>query len=278
MKSGGARYGSQSKYGLINLIMTIAVLSGCASVSLKAPLGQSPPHPVVITSCVKVSAQPNVFNKALSAKDDDHIFKQETETARIDVQKAMDADMIKSDLIHVQYQPECTIEPEGSAGEETLSPNLDLIVDISGYGSMKPKWKRYLIGTGIAEGVVQGIVIGSATQNVWLGLGVALEEFGSEYLTWNGVDWILGETFAPVTLEGELVRHSDQVMIWRESIFITKNKDELKKLDDEEKKKKERQLQASLHKAESKLLSDFNHYLQEEILNKKDNQAINPDH
>lgn len=262
----------------ISAIVTIWVLSGCASVSLKAPLGQNPLYPVIMTSCVKVSAQPNIFNKALSAKDDTPVFKQETETARIDVQKAMDADMIKSDLMHVLYQPECTVEPKESVSEETLSPDLDLMVDISGYGSIKPKWKKYLIGTGIAEGVVQGIVVGSATQNVWLGLGVALEEFGSEYLTWNGVDWILGETFAPVTLEGELVRHADQKIIWRKSIFITKNKDELKKLDDREKNKKEKQLQASLHKAESKLLSDLNHYLKEEVLIKKDNHAINPDH
>ncbi|MEK6776736.1 MAG: hypothetical protein AABY87_07650 [bacterium] len=265
------------KYKILAII-TILVLSGCASVSLKDPLGHSPLYPVIMTSCVKVSAQPNVFNKALSAKDDNPVFKKETEAALIDVQKAMDADMIKSDLIHVQYQPECTEGPEESAGQETFNPDLDLIFDISGYGSIKPKWKKYLIGTGIVEGVVQGIVVGSATQNVWLGLGVALEEFGSEYLTWNGVDWILGETFAPVTLEGALVRHSDQVMIWRESIFITKNKDELKKLDDQEKKKKEKQLQASLHKAESRLLSSLNHYLEDEILDNKYNHAVKPDH
>jgi hypothetical protein len=50
----------------------------------------------------------------------------------------------------------------------------------------------------------KGFLVSSVIQNPWLGLGVAAEEMTSEYLTWNGVDWILGETYTPVTLEGQL--------------------------------------------------------------------------
>ncbi|WP_298160267.1 hypothetical protein, partial [Ferrovum sp.] len=87
-----------------------------------------------------------------------------------------------------------------------------------------------------------------------------------EYLSWNGIDWLMGETYAPVTLEGELVLASNEKTIWKDSEFITDNSDELDKMPKEQKKKKDVQLQASLHKAESELALSLNAYLDHEIL------------
>jgi hypothetical protein len=67
-------------------------------------------------------------------------------------------------------------------------------------------------------------------------------------------------------LEGELTYDKNKKVIWRDSNFVTENDHELAKLSSTEKKDKSRQLKASLHKAESKLFSEFNSYLSKQIL------------
>jgi len=94
--------------------------------------------------------------------------------------------------------------PESEVDVKQTS-DLYLTIELSGYGSLKEEWKDVLVGTGIAEGIIQGIIVGAATANPWLGVAVGAEEITSEYLTWNGVDWVLGEAYAPVTLEGTLM-------------------------------------------------------------------------
>ena len=85
------------------------------------------------------------------------------------------------------------------------------------------------------EALAQGAIISYATQNYWLGFAVAAEEFGSEYLSWNGVDWLFGETFAPVTLEGTLL-HNNKI-IWSDTYFISENEEELSKKERNNKSK-----------------------------------------
>ena len=141
-----------------------------------------------------------------------------------------------------------------------------LKIDLSGYGSIKSKWKDYLIASGAVEAVVQGVVVAAATQNPWFGVAASTEEMTSEYLTWNGVDWLLGETYAPVTLEGTLTERNDHKVIWEDSYFVTENDAELAKLGPAEKKDKSRQLRASLHKAETKLFSNLDAYFTRAVL------------
>jgi hypothetical protein len=104
------------------------------------------------------------------------------------------------------------------------------------------------------------------TQNPWFGVAASAEEMTSEYLTWNGVDWLLGETYAPVTLEGKLMYVKNNNIIWQDSYFVTENDDELAKLGDKKKKDKARQLKASLHEAEGKLFSELNAYIARQVL------------
>lgn len=85
-------------------------------------------------------------------------------------------------------------------------------------------------------------------------------------LTWNGVDWLLGETYAPVTLEGRLTYLRTGKTIWQDSYFVTDNEHELAKLGAKAKTDKALQLQASLHKAEYKLIAALNAYLRKQIL------------
>lgn len=266
----GSEYGAIFPY-LIPIFLAVfplLFLSGCSSIAVRHPLnwGRFTQTPLTIVACIKASAQQNIINKKFSKQKNKIVFNSEIKMAKKDIRLAMDTVVHRLKNIEIRYQQVCVDAPKGVATEAvTVDAPLYLEIDLTGYGSLKAKWKRYLIGSGIVEGVVQGAVVYSATQNLVLGLGVALEEFTSEYLTWNGVDWFLGGKFAPVTLEGILKRRSDNKTIWRDTEFITSNKKELKKLSREERTKKEKQLLASLHRAEDKLFKSLDNYLQAEF-------------
>lgn len=204
----------------------------------------------------------NIIDKALTGEQNKERFEENIKAAIDDIQTYTRLNMAKDQFFELKELPTCNESiPSG-----TSDSALYLSIDLSGYGSVKPKWKKILIGTGAIEAIVQGVVIGSATQNPWLGIGVAAEEMTSEYLTWNGVDWLLGETYAPVTLEGKIVNIKDKKVIWKNSYFVTENSGELKKLGKAEKKDKSNQLKASLHKAERKLIENLNAYLIKEVM------------
>jgi hypothetical protein len=142
-----------------------------------------------------------------------------------------------------------TAERIKSLGME-LNAHALLIIRLSGYGHLKNKWVVYLIGTGVAEGVVEGAVAGGATANVWVGLAVALEEIGQEVLTWGGGAYLFNMYYAPITIEGELISTVDGKQVWSHTTFDSIDRKALKKLPEEEKKKKEVQLEVTAEKAE----------------------------
>ncbi len=201
----------------------------------------------------------NIIDKTVSYKESLSGFNENINSAIDDIGEYVESDMLKSSHIVVIAAPTCVNNNE----DNHPASELYLTLTLSGYGSIKTEFKNILIGTGIIEGIAQGVIVSSATQNLWLGLGVATEEFVSEYLSWNGVDWILGETFAPVSLDGSLVYLQDNKVIWQDSYFVTENEEEL---SDDDKKDKSKQLKASLHKVEYKLVSNLNDYLQKEVV------------
>ncbi|VAX15533.1 hypothetical protein MNBD_NITROSPINAE01-935, partial [hydrothermal vent metagenome] len=197
------------------------------------------------------------------------LFEQETKTALADIRKTMNSiggTPENPGSLIMLYQESC-ITDQQKQPENVKKVDLFLRFELTGYGSLPKKWKQILIGSGIVEGVAQGVLVFSVTQNLWLGLGVALEEFTSEFLSWNGVDWILGTGYAPVSIKGILVRNSDKKVIWQNSFFVTENTDELKELSEEEKKDKGKRLLASLHKAKAELLASLINYFEKNILN-----------
>ena len=132
-----------------------------------------------------------------------------------------------------------------------------LIIRLSGYGHLKNKWVVYLIGTGVAEGVVEGAVVGGATANVWVGTAVALEEIGQEILTWGGGAYLFNMYYAPITIEGELISTVDGKRVWSHTTFDSIDRKALKKLPQEEQKKKEVQLEVTAEKAEKDLVENL---------------------
>ncbi len=138
-----------------------------------------------------------------------------------------------------------------------LNARAVLVIRLSGYGRLKRRWVVYLIGTGVVEGVVEGTVVGGATKNIWVGLAVALEEIGQEVLTWGGGSYLFNMYYAPVTIEGALISTMDGQKVWSHTAFDSIDRKALRKLPEEERKKKEVQLRVTAEKAEKDLVENL---------------------
>jgi len=132
-----------------------------------------------------------------------------------------------------------------------LKVNAVLTIRLSGYGHLKRRWVLSLIATGFVEGIVEGAVVAGATGNGWIGLAVALEEIAQEVLTWGGGAYLFNMRYSPVTIEGELIDAKDGKRLWRHTTFESIDRKGLKKRSEEERKKKEVQLEVTLEKAQS---------------------------
>jgi len=139
-----------------------------------------------------------------------------------------------------------------------------LAVDVAGYGRVKRKWILLMAGSGLVEGVAQGVATASVTGNALLGAGVAAEEVASESLTWIGGSWLWNKYLAPVTLEGRMWRVSDGRLIWHD-IQFSDSSDLLAILFGKETPAKEDVLQASLKEAEDDLFNDLDRYLDKQV-------------
>lgn len=127
-----------------------------------------------------------------------------------------------------------------------------LLVRLAGYGKLKRQWVTILIGTGIIEGVVQGVVAARVLNNTTVGLAVGLEEIAQEYLTWGGGAYLFDSYFAPVTLQAELISTSDGKSIWNKTIFVSVDRKAIDRLP-ENQRNRERQLQLTAIKAVDEL-------------------------
>ncbi len=144
---------------------------------------------------------------------------------------------------------------------ECLGRALDvqaiLAVRLSGYGRLKREWIRIMIGSGVGEGVAQGVVVARATANAALGVAAMLEEIGQEVLTWGGGSHLFNEHYSPVILEGRLISARDGKTLWSDTSFSSIDKKALKKLPQDEQKKKEIQLEVTAEKTERELVDDL---------------------
>ena len=233
------------------------LLTACSAIAVRHPVKNVNVDSMTIDWCVTSTSNMNIINKTLSAQQNKIEFDKRIQLALQDIEGKFISTQQELNGLAINKLENCV--PKNTSNKNPFE--LSLRIDLSGYGSIKDEWKKWLIGTGVVESIFQGLLVGSATQNTGLGLAVAAEEMTSEYLTWNGVDWIMGETYAPVTLEGELTYMKSN--IWEDSFFITENNDELKK---DEKKDKSKQLIASLHKAEKKLFTSLTDYIRSEII------------
>ena len=143
--------------------------------------------------------------------------------------------------------------------------DIAIAVDVAGYGRVKRKWILIMAGSGLIEGVAQGVATASVTGNPLLGAGVGAEEIASESLTWLGGGWLWDKYLAPVTLEGRMWRVRDGRLVWH-GIQFADSSDPLGLLFGGEPLNRETALKASLKAAEEELFHDLGHYLDTQVL------------
>jgi hypothetical protein len=142
------------------------------------------------------------------------------------------------------------------------------IVTLSGYGKIKKKWLYWLIGSGVVEGVVQGVAAASVVDSGWVAFGVAGEEILQEILTWGGGTYLFNRIFTPVIIEGELISCTDGKTIWSHTAFARMHRKALKKLPEAERDRKEVRLELTAEKAIDDLLEDLNKKASRNIKNR----------
>lgn len=139
----------------------------------------------------------------------------------------------------------------------SLEADAVLIVTVSGYGKIKRKWFYWLVGSGLAEGIVQGVAAAAVVDNAWVAVGVAAEEILQEALTWGGGTYLFNRIFTPVIIEAELVSTSDSKTIWSHTALARMNRKALKKLPKSERDKKEVRLRLTAELAVDDLLENL---------------------
>lgn len=138
-----------------------------------------------------------------------------------------------------------------------LDADAVLVVRVSGYGKIKRKWFYLLVGSGVVEGVVQGVAAAAVVDNPWVAVGVATEELLQEALTWGGGTYLFNRVFTSVILEAELMSTGDGKIIWSDTAFARMNRKALKNLPEAERGKKEVRLQVTAEKAIDGLLENL---------------------
>jgi len=128
-----------------------------------------------------------------------------------------------------------------------------LSVTLAGYGRIPGRWVGYLIGSGVVEGVAQGVIAQQVVGNFWVGLGVAAEEIASEVLTWGGAAWLFDAHYAPVALEARLDAARDGRRVWFDLTVVGIDRKGLKGLPPERRSRREVQLDLTAAKAAGEL-------------------------
>lgn len=179
--------------------------------------------------------------------------------APVEISSDVDHEAIPDDQLPVVVARVSTLLRQSLSGDPRVllidaddnATRVDAVLDvrISGYGKLKRKWLVYLIGSGIAEGVVQGVVIARVTGAPWAGVAVGTEEIGQEILTWGGGSWLFNRAYAPVTLEGKLVDPQERKTLWHDMAFVAADHKVLKKLPPEFRNRRTTQIDVSARKA-----------------------------
>lgn len=133
-----------------------------------------------------------------------------------------------------------------------------LVSRIGGYGRIKKRWLVYLIGSGVIEAVVQGVVAAQAVNNTWVGAAVVAEEIAQEVIIWGGGTYVFNRVYSPVILETELVRVSDGKTMWSHTSFIPANKKGLENYPTAERMRKEVRLRVTAEKAVAETVNQLN--------------------
>jgi len=258
-------------WALLIQVILLTPLTACA-VHTPYPLGiKGNSHVIIAVPSVTVSANVSSFSDIHSvtkrdAENEQMRIRDALEQVRLDVDACVRDWVGQREGIQMERgeHPIDESKLELSWAKEK-GADLVLSVDVAGYGHVKRKWILLMAGTGLIEGVAQGVATAGVTGNPVVGAGVAAEEIASESLTRLGGAWLWNKYLAPVTLEGRMWRVRDGRLIWHEIQFADSS-NLFRLLFGKKSPKKEKALAMSLKKAENELFDDLGRYLDRQIL------------
>lgn len=257
----------------IKLSFVLAFLTAGCAVQAPYPLGiQGKPHvtiaiePASISAPVKQLADIESPRHADREESNERRLHQDLETIRSKADASAKTRLSQRRYVRSLNIAESTSLVATISRAKAQGADLLLAIDISGYGQIKRKWILLLFGSGVIEGLTQGLAVADATGNPMLGAGVGAEEVASEGLTWIGGSWFWGKYFAPVTIEGRMWRVRDGRLIWRDIRYADNSEVIWKLIAGKKLPKKEQALTASMKEAEEELVGDLDRYVQKQIL------------
>lgn len=260
---------------LLICILLVCLFSGCAT---WAQHGVTPGHnkkfriavlPIEVTAEIgKIS---DITTSPPEAADENKFIQEQMKIVGEQLTRDLNSRLSESEYIEIipieRFEGDTSIltptSPRAWSDEEfdKLKIGRDvravLLVRLAGYGKMKRKWLTYLIGIGVVEAVVQGVLAAKLVDNTWVGIALAVEEVGQEILVWGGGSYLFNKYYAPVTLEVQLISTLDGKPIWDETVFVSVDKKAIEALPEEDRKKKEIQLYLTAKKALDELASDL---------------------
>jgi len=131
-----------AKKKVILLIVLMLSLISCMSVAVKHPIIFKKQINQPIKFSITSTAKMNILNKALTEKENNAKFSTNIEYALSDIEKCIEKLLCNS--ITVQKTSVLT-KPK----LENFEGNLYLHIELSGYGSLKTKLKKFLILSGM---------------------------------------------------------------------------------------------------------------------------------
>ncbi len=153
--------------------------------------------------------------------------------------------------------------PTSSAAWQDLSRSagaaIFLQVQIEGYGHIRKIWLAYLVGSGLVEGLVEGVAASFALgpRQQWIAAAIGGEEALQETAEWVGGAYILDHFFTPVILKARLINGHTGKVFWSETAMGTWAGADLKKFPKSERSKKQIRLKAVSEAALRKLAKDI---------------------
>jgi hypothetical protein len=217
-----------------------ALLSGCSSLERRG-ISATPEKPL------RVAVQPTEFDVTIrklktvqtvpagGVPDEERAIQEREEIASSDVTLAIGERLSTSGRFQVT--------------QDTSSADLAVRTRLTGYGKVKTSWALLLAGETAVEIGSEAGGAGLLTGNFWVGAGVFAEETIRETLTRGGALFLFNSAFAPVILEGELVRLATGETLWSKTTIVTIDRKTLKTLPEDQRGLREVRLSVTSKKA-----------------------------
>lgn len=239
----------------IFLALIIFILTSCATPSLTEKLATSKKPRIAILKLnitapiKKISSIQDSYSKDVTIES---VLREIEERATVKlVEFLQKSDKVEPVLVPIDYLEIKT--GKRPSKEEIEKIRKDFAVDAIFFGEIPWYGKTKLLYP------ILGMSLDIAAESIALGIltnwnsTIVLANVGLELLTgaplWFGGAYIFGWAFRPVSIDAYAYSAGDGSLIWENTVDQVASGDELKKFPEEDRKKKEIQLETSLNKA-----------------------------